>query len=569
MRMIFDYIKPYKWRLSLGIFFKFFGTILELMLPWILSYLVDTVILTEDINQILLWGVIMLVSSGFALLFNVIANRMAAKVSMMTTRRIRNDLFRKIMYTSSKQVDDITMPSLISRVTSDTYNVHQFVGMIQRMGIRAPILFFGGILITMTLDPMLTLMMCSVMPFVFAIVIFRAKTGMPMFRKLHGLNDRLVEVLREDIAGIRVIKALSKVDVEKERFAEANENYESYARKAMLRMAILRPSMDFLLNCGIILVILMGATRVFNGVTLPGKIIAFLIYVTQIVHAIMFVGRMISMYSRTSASGNRIDEILKLSEDIQVYSEDEYPSINTDAVVVFDDVSFSYNKKIDNLSNVSFKLKKGETLGILGATGSGKTTLAQLLLRLYDVDSGAIYIDGKDVRTYEKQELRRKFGVVWQNDFIMTDTLEQNMTFGRDVNMQELNTAIDTAQAREFVDDKGLDMPVKKAGANLSGGQKQRTLITRSLASAPEVLILDDASSALDYKTDAAFRKSFSENYKDTTNIIITQRISSIKHAEHVLVLDEGNVVAYGKMDDLLETCDIVKEIRESQMGVA
>ncbi|WP_404987618.1 ABC transporter ATP-binding protein [Clostridium culturomicium] len=566
MRQIFSYLKPYKWGMILGLIIKFTGTIVELALPWILSHMIDDIIPLKDINLVILWGVIMFICSVIAVTFNIIANRMASKVARNSTERIRNDLFAKMITLSENQVDQFTLPSLISRATSDTYNIHQIIGMMQRLGVRAPIILFGGIIITLTLDPVLTLVMLAVMPIIFGAIMYVSKVGVPMFTIVQKRTDDYIRVLREDVTGIRVIKALSKEKFEKNKFNEKAKAAIDEEKKAGMVMAVLNPIMSLCLNVGTVFVILAGAYRVNSGAIKPGTIIAFLTYVTLILNALLFISRLFTMYSKASSSARRITEVLNAPEELQVKHK---PEGDKGFAIQFKDVNFSYNHNEENVKNVNFSIKRGETLGIIGSTGAGKSTLIKLLMRFYDVDSGAIYIDGQDIRSIETKELREKFGVVFQNDFISTDTIYENIKFGRNLEKADVEAAADYAMARDFIEGKasGFETKVAVRGADLSGGQKQRMLIARALAAHPEILILDDSSSALDYKTDAALRKNLREHFQETTTIMIAQRISSIMQADHICVLEDGEIVGYGTHEELIESCDIYNEISKSQMG--
>lgn len=550
----------------LGLIIKFTGTIVELALPWILSHMIDDIIPLKDINLVILWGVIMFICSVIAVTFNIIANRMASKVARNSTERIRNDLFAKMITLSENQVDQFTLPSLISRATSDTYNIHQIIGMMQRLGVRAPIILFGGIIITLTLDPVLTLVMLAVMPIIFGAIMYVSKVGVPMFTIVQKRTDDYIRVLREDVTGIRVIKALSKEKFEKNKFNEKAKAAIDEEKKAGMVMAVLNPIMSLCLNVGTVFVILAGAYRVNSGAIKPGTIIAFLTYVTLILNALLFISRLFTMYSKASSSARRITEVLNAPEELQVKHK---PEGDKGFAIQFKDVNFSYNHNEENVKNVNFSIKRGETLGIIGSTGAGKSTLIKLLMRFYDVDSGAIYIDGQDIRSIETKELREKFGVVFQNDFISTDTIYENIKFGRNLEKADVEAAADYAMARDFIEGKasGFETKVAVRGADLSGGQKQRMLIARALAAHPEILILDDSSSALDYKTDAALRKNLREHFQETTTIMIAQRISSIMQADHICVLEDGEIVGYGTHEELIESCDIYNEISKSQMG--
>lgn len=567
MKGIFPYLKPYVPRMSVGVLTKFLGTVVELLIPWMLSYILDNIVPLKDTKRVLIWGLYMAICAVLALLMNIYANRVAASVARDTTRAIRHDLFKKISYLSCRQIDEFSIPSLESRLTTDTYNVNQVIGMMQRMGIRAPILLIGGICITMTMEPVLTLVMISVLPFITLVVWLVSRKGIPMYGYLQKGIDMMVRTVRESIAGIRVIKALSKVEQEKEHFAQVNAEVVRRESRAAIRMGITNPMMNLLLNIGLTLVILVGAYRVNEGSTQPGVIIAFLSYFTIILNAMLTVTRMFVMYSRASASAGRIQEVLETPEDMELTDE---PKKNEEEHIVFENVSFSYkNKSVKNIDNISFKLKKGETLGIIGATGSGKTTIINLLMRLYEKDAGSIRINGQEVSSIPPHELHTKFGVVFQNDVLFADTVRENIDFGRNLPQQRIEQAAVSAQAMEFIDTlpERFEHMVTARGTNLSGGQKQRVLLSRALAGNSEILILDDSSSALDYKTDSQLRSALREQYDGITTIVIAQRVSSILHADHILVLDEGKEIGYGTHEQLMESCAVYREISESQMG--
>lgn len=566
MRMLFKYLKPYVPRMTMGVFIKFFGTIMELMIPWILSYILDNVVPAKDRRMIFFWGIMMIACSLAAVVGNILANRVAASVARDTTRSVRHDLFKKISYLSCRQIDYFSIPTLESRLTTDTYNVNQVIGMMQRLGIRAPILLIGGICITMTMEPVLTLVMISVLPFITLVVWLVSRKGIPMYTYLQQGVDILVRTVRENISGIRVIKALSKTEEEKQHFADVNNEVVRRETRATIIMGITNPMMNLLLNVGLTLVIAVGAYRVNAGMTQPGTIIAFLSYFTIILNAMLSVTRMFVMYSRGSASAQRIYEVLNTEEDLQLTNEE---AVEEDDHIVFEDVCFSYKGKSDNLSHISFRLKKGETLGIIGPTGAGKTTIINLLMRLYEKKSGSIRIQGRPVGTIPPEELHTKFGVVFQNDVLFADTIHENIDFGRKLPEERIMQAAKCAQAMEFIDGlpEKMDHMVTARGTNLSGGQKQRVLLSRALAGDSEILILDDSSSALDYKTDSMLRQALRENYAGITTIVIAQRVSSILHADHILVLEEGKEIGYGTHEELMESCELYREISESQMG--
>lgn len=573
-KIISIYLKPYYGRMGIGFAIKFIGSVMDLCIPWVLAYVIDNVIPVGSLKQIYLWGGVMVFCSLLAVAFNIIANRMASRVASEATQIIRHDLFARTMYLSDRQTDSFTKPSLISRLTTDTYNVNQMIGRIQRLGVRAPILLVGGIIFTMALDPVLASVLLLVMPILAFVMTAVSRKGMPLYRKLQEAADKFVCLVREDIAGIRVIKALSKMDYEKNKFDGVNQMVITCERNAEQTMAVLNPAMNMLLNLGLVGVILAGAYRVNAGTSEVGKILAFMTYFTIILNAMMSISRMFVIINKAVASGARIQQVLDCEDDMVTVTEDmKAASVNeTEAGnkgIVFDRVTFSYNKTEANLKNLSFSVKKGEMLGVIGATGSGKTTLAALLMRLVDVDEGRILIDGRDVRSFEKRELREKFGVVFQNDTIFEDSIFENVRMGRKLNEEDIEKALVYAQADEFTREKeqseGAMLDIK--GANLSGGQKQRILIARALAAHPDFLVLDDSSSALDYRTDSRLRRQLKEHFRDTTTIMIAQRISSVMHADHILVLEDGEMIGYGTHEDLMESCEIYQEISRSQTG--
>ena len=567
MKLILRYLKPLAGTMAFGLSVKVFATLMELSLPYILSYILDSVVPIGQVAPILIWGGAMVFAALMAMLGNVIANRNAAKVAKIAARQIRHDLFDATMHLSSRQVDAFTVPSLESRLTSDTYNVHHFIGMMQRVGIRAPILLIGGICITLFLDWRLSLILLAVLPLIGVSVFFITMRGLPLYRKNQQAVDGMVRVVREDCQGVRVIKALSKEDFEARRFDAANGKLVTAERRAGVTMAASQPVMNFFLNLGLVAVIVCGAYFVNGGLSKPGRIIAFIQYFTLMSTAMTTVTRIFVQYTKSLASANRIGEVLSAADHHRTSAE---PPRTGEPYLVFDNVSFSYNGKKDNLSHISFTLPKGGTLGIIGATGSGKTTLLQLLMRFYDADSGSIYIGGRNLYSYPEEELRALFGVAMQNDFVSADTVEENIRFGRKISDEAVRRAAELAQASEFIEafEDGYSHGLTAKGTNVSGGQKQRILVARALAGNPDILVFDDTSSALDYKTDAALRRAIREHTHATT-VVVAQRVSSVRSADLILVLEHGRIIGSGTHDELMEHCPVYREISESQMGGA
>ena len=492
---------------------------------------------------------------------------MAAKSSGKITEQIRHDLFSKITYLSAKQLDGFTVPSAVSRLTTDTYNLNQMFARMQRIGVRGPILLVGGIIITLTMDLGLTFVLVATLPVIAALVYFVTKKSVPLYTKQQGILDRMVRVVQENITGARVIRALSKTEYEKTRFQRVNNELADMEQHVGTVMATTNPGSTLILNLGLTLVVLVGAFRMNVGQTTPGVIIAFLNYFTIILNAMLGITRIFIMCSKGEASAKRVAEVLKAPEDLVIHQKNKKSG---SAHIAFENVCFSYEKIKNNLENISFSLEHGQILGIIGATGSGKSTIINLLMRFYDVDNGKILLDGEDIRTIPTEKLREKFGVVFQNDFLFADTIGENIRYFRNISDKQVEFAAENAQAQDFIHSvNGMDYMISARGNNLSGGQKQRILIARALAANPEILILDDASSALDYRTDAALRKALHQHFSKTTSIIIAQRISSIQGADHILVLDHGKAIGYGTHAELTATCPVYQEIALSQMGTS
>ena len=571
MRLIFRYLRPLRRSMAFGLTVKMLATLLELALPYILSYILDSVVPLGQITPILVWGVAMVLCALGAYIGNVVANRNAAKVARDASERIRHDLFHATMHLSSRETDRYTIPSLESRLTSDTYNVHHFIGMMQRIGVRAPILLLGGMAITLVLDWRLALIMLAVLPMLGVSVYFITKRGLPLYANTQRAVDGMVRVVREDCQGVRVIKALSREEYEQRRFDAANKNLVANERKAGVTMALSQPLMSLFLNLGLVGVILLGAFLVNGGLSQPGRIIAFIQYFTLMSTAMTVITRIFVQTTKSSASANRIGEVLETYAAHKARNGAGLPEEpNEAAFLEFCDVSFSYNGKRNDLSHVSFTLPRGGTLGVIGATGAGKSTLIRLLMGFYDVSEGDIRIGGRSVRDYDEQALHALFGTVWQNDFIGADTVAENIRFGRELSDEAVHRAAELAQAAEFIEafPDGYDHALTAKGTNLSGGQRQRVLIARALAGDPEILVLDDASSALDYRTDAALRRAIREQTHATT-VVVAQRVSSVMHADLILVLDHGAVIGAGRHEELLQSCPAYQEISDSQMGGA
>ena len=555
--------------MGVGLLIKFIGTVAELFMPSLLSYMIDDIAPTRDVGMMFIFGGIMILSAFIMLICNVVANRMASKVASRITEQLRHDSFEKTLNLSCEQMDRITAPTLVSRLTSDTYNVNQMLISVQRIGVRAPILVVGGVIVTFFLDRALTSVLLAIMPVVFVIIFLISRRGIRLYTKVQESTDRLVLGMQEYLNGVRVIKALSKTEYETEKFGRINEELMQSDVKAGKNNALSGPILQLFLNYGLTAVIILGAVLVSRGASQPGSIIAFLSYFTIILNALMMVNRVFMQLSKGLASVNRINSLLAENTEKNFPEKENTNTEYSEYKIRFDNVSFSYLKVKNNVENISFALRPGESLGIIGATGSGKTTVVSLLLRFYNPDSGKILIDGRDIGEIPPEELYAKIGVAMQSDFLMADTIRENIAFGRELTDDELLFAAKNAMAAEFIMAKtdGLMEQLNVKGANVSGGQKQRILISRALAGKPEILILDDSSGGLDYKTDALLRQNLAENYADATRVVVAQRVSSIKNSTYIMVLDEGNVIGFGDHDQLMENCPEYRHIADTQMG--
>ena len=587
MQLIVRYIKKYKVLFLTGLGLKLLAAIAELLIPYVLEYIIDTVAPKGEIRLVLFWGALMIFLALSVRFINVTANRIAIRQSKLSTYDIRREFFLKTLALSGNQFDDFTLPSLTSRMTSDSYNVQNFLRALQTMGVRAPIMLFGGILITLVMDRGLAMILCVLAPIMVLLIVTISRKGIPLYDKVQNRLDDVVRIMRENITGIRVVKSLSKEEYEENRYGKANSDLTSDDLKAGVIMALPGPLLTLILNIGLTLVVIIGARRVNAGISKPGVILAFLTYFNMILMGVMGLNRIFILLSKATASADRISAVINSGEELNVIPKKDAAKTESGAFIVFDDVSFRYGADSEagqdddpgdrfagesrrmSLSNISFEIRKGGSLGIIGATGSGKTTIVNLLMRFYDPTSGHVFIGGKDVRTYKNDELHSKFGVVFQNDVIFADSISGNIIFGRDVDETGVKSAARDACAAEFIEEyeDAYDHPAEIRGSNFSGGQKQRILIARALAAKPEILILDDASSALDYKTDASLRKAIAENHEGSTTIVIAQRISSIMNLDEILFLDEGEVLGLGTHEQLMKNCPKYLDIFNTQMG--
>ena len=581
MKLLARELRRYRAVVAAAIFVKLLATMFELLLPYIFEHIIDDIVPLGHMKAVIGWGALMFAAALICRQLNVKANRMAVDNAHKISFSIRQELFAKTVNLSGSQFDFYTLPSLISRMTSDSYNVQNAVQRFQTLFVRAPIMLFGGLLVALIMDWHLAMILVVMLPFLLGIILLVSSRGIPMFARVQDRLDTVVRIMREDITGIRVVKALSKESHERTRFEEANRAMTRQDIAASTVMVIPGPFMQLCLNIGLTLVVLLGAQRVNAGAMKPGVILAFLTYFNMITMGVMGVNRIFMTLSRAGASADRIDAVLGADTDQRVLPPEEAAAPRGEGFIRFENVGFRYGEgegesadfagetREKALDAISFSLEKGKSLGIIGPTGCGKTTIINLLMRFYDATEGAVFVDGRDVRSYDKDTLRRKFGAVFQNDMIFRDSLRENINFGRDLDDEAIRQAVEDAMAAEFVDalDDGLSHAAAIKGANLSGGQKQRILVARALAADPEILVLDDSSSALDYKTDAQMRRAILARHPDATLIMIAQRVSSVMGMDMILVLDNGRCIGCGTHEELLKTCGAYREIYQIQMG--
>ncbi len=566
MRTFFRFLKPHAWWVVLCVALKILGAFAELAMPRVLAGIIDDAVPRGDMNDVITYGVVMIILAFLTLIFNLFGNRISGVTSGKIAYDIRAALFEKTLYIDSSSADKFGTASLTSRLTSDTYNVTHFFTRLQRVGLKGPIMLLGGIVMTLTIDYRLALVLMLILPFVVIAVYTISRKSVPIYNEEQKILDKMVRQVDETSRGIRVIKALSKSDYEADRFSHTSKELHDKEIEAGRLMSLTKPITDLLLNLGFCLVIFVGfILSEKSGYSASGALLAFMTYFTLILNSTVLMTRIFVQMSKSVASVSRIEEVLSADFDTYI-SENNLEPLENAPYILFENVNFSYGKKSNTLTDISFSLGRGETLGIIGATGSGKSTIINLLLGLYKPDSGKIMIDGVPISNIPTEKLRRMFGVAFQNDFVFSGTIRENVEFFRD---GDIDSALEIAQA-EFVKhlEDGVEHRVTSRATNLSGGQRQRILVARALFGNPEILILDDASSALDYKTDKSMRRAIEEDVKSTT-FIVAQRISSVMRADTILLLDDGKILAKGSHEELMTTSPLYREIAEIQMGKA
>ena len=566
MFRIFGYLKYYKKEAILGPLCKLIEAIFELIVPLVMANIIDIGIANGDKRYVFSHGLLMVLLGVSGLLFAIVCQYFASKASQGVGTRLRNDMFKHIGELSYTEIDKIGTPSLITRITNDINQVQVAVAMLIRLVVRAPFLIIGSIVLSMMIDIKLSLVFLIAAPLVAIALYFIMTRSSKLYRIIQKKLDKISLITRENLSGVRVIRAFSKQKDQEERFDNANDDFLKSSIRVGKISALLNPITSTIINFGIIAIIWFGGSQVDSGSLMQGHIIAFVNYMTQILLALIVVANLVILFTKSSASAARINEVFDLIPSIKQGSIDKVTDINKSTPKIeFKDVTFCYSGSSEpSLSNISIKIYPGETIGIIGGTGSGKSTFVNLIPRFYDVTQGEVLVDGINVKDYKFKTLRNKIGMVPQKAVLFSGTIMDNMRWGKEnATLDEIKRAINIAQASDFIENspEKYDTLIMQAGKNLSGGQKQRLTIARALVSNPEILILDDSASALDYATDAALRQALKYNTKNMTVIMVSQRATSIKHANKIIVLDDGIAVGIGTHDELLKTCEIYRDI--------
>ncbi|QUL52552.1 ABC transporter ATP-binding protein [Paenibacillus tritici] len=573
MHKIAVFLKPYKKEVTIGPIFKLLEAILELLLPTIVALIINNGIGKQDSAYVYRMGSLMVLMAFLGFGCSMVCQYYAARASQGFGTSLRNTMFKHISSLSYAELDIIGTPSLINRITNDVNQLQVAVAMLIRLVIRAPFICIGAIIMAMILDFRLSLILIAATPVFGVILYFIITRSSPMYRKYQGKLDRLALVLSENLSGIRVIRAFAESRREKQRFNEASEDLTQTAIRVGRISAWLGPMTTLVVNTAIIAILWVGGIHIEAGGLSQGEIIAFINYVTQILLALIVVSNLVILFTKASSSANRINEVLAMTASVAEVPADA-PAVKRDdaaPVISFRNVSFGYNTTGERaLENISVDIQRGRTVGLIGSTGSGKTTFVNLIPRFYDAVEGEIRVEGVNVRDYRLEQLRSRIGIVPQKAVLFTGTIADNIRWGMaSATRDEMMSAAAVAQAEEFITrlPEGLDTLVARGGHNLSGGQKQRLTIARAVVGRPPILILDDSSSALDFATDAALRRALNENSGEMTVLLVSQRVSTVKQADQIIVFDEGRIAGIGSHRELLESCAVYQEICMSQLS--
>lgn len=549
--------------------FKFLEACFELTVPVIMAHIIDTGIAGSDREYILKMCGVLVLMGILGLCSALTAQFFAARAAYGFGTAVRRDMFKKINSLSMSQLDKFGTSSLITRITGDINRAESGVNMFLRLFLRSPFIVIGAMAAALMLDARVAVVFLVAVPVMGLLIYILMHISVPFYKKAQTSLDRVSQITRENLTGVRVIRAFSRQGAEIESFSDANAELMSINEKVGSISALMNPLTYIVVNLAVIAVLWVGGIRVNIGGMQQGEVVAMVNYLTQILVAMLVLAQLIVTLTKAMASGTRIAEVLELQPDMTDDAADAAVADSSDTVLEFDNVSFEYSgSKEDALSGISFKLKRGQNIGIIGGTGSGKSTLVNLIPRFYDATSGSVKIDGTDVKNMSFKQLRGKIGYVPQKASLLTGTIRENMRWrNENADDNEIINALKTAQAYDFIFEKdGLDTSVSQEGKNFSGGQRQRLTIARALVSDPEILILDDSSSALDLMTEARFRRALSKANPNMTQVIVSQRISTIRDADLILVLDDGSAVGMGTHKELLESCEIYREICATQI---
>ncbi|MCD4945256.1 multidrug efflux ABC transporter subunit EfrA [Enterococcus faecalis] len=570
MKLMWRYTMRYK-KLLFADFICVFGFILiELGLPTILARMIDKGIIPRDMDYIYQQGIWMVVITIIGVAMNILLGYFGARITTNIVRDIRDDLFEKIQTFSHSEYESIGVSSLITRTTNDAYQIMLFMGNILRLGFMTPVMFIASLYMVMRTSPSLGMYVLGALPFLMLAVVGIARLSEPLSKKQQKNLDGINGILRENLSGLRVIRAFVNEKFEESRFNKVNETYTKSSKSLFRLMAAAQPGFFFLFNIVMVLIIWSGTVQISHGDLEVGNLIAFIEYIFHALFSFMLFASVFMMYPRAAVSASRIQEALDMEPAIR--EEEGLTETATKGYLEFKNVTFAYPGHAESpvIRNVSFKASPGETVAFIGSTGSGKSTLIQLIPRFYDVSEGEILIDGVNVKEYKLSALRNKIGYIPQKALLFTGTIADNLRYGKeDATLEEMERAIDIAQATEFVSQKpqGYDEPLSEGGTNFSGGQKQRLAIARAIIRNPEIYIFDDSFSALDYQTDANLRARLKKETTESTVLIVAQRVGTIMHADRIVVLNEGDVVGIGTHRELLETCPIYYDIAASQLS--
>ena len=569
MKSYGKYIKKH-WRLFVtGVFFLGLETTADLMQPMLMARIVDRGVAQEDLNVVFHLGGLMLGVTLFGALAACTRNVLASRVSQDFGTELRGDLFRKIQKLSFSDIDGFNRASLITRITNDVTQVQNFVNGMMRIFVKAPLMSIGSIIMAMQLNLSLSWVLAFVVPVVAMIIFLNMRLSYPIFNRMQRALDRLNSGMREYLSGVRVVKAFNRFDFEVEKFQEQNRDLAGISIRAMRLSALMNPAVTFVINMGMLAILWLGGQLVDSGQMAMGEVIAFTNYMTQILTSLMMTSMVFNMFVRAKASAERISDVLEAPDDKNA-SMRGTSSEKLEGSLTFSDVSFAYGEGEAVLKNISFSIKKGQRIGILGATGSGKSTLIHLINKFYDPSFGFIHIGGVDIRNIPAGVVRDHIAMVPQKSVLFTGTILENIKWGKpDAAFEEVLEVAKIAQIHDFIQSlpAGYDSPVGKGGVNFSGGQRQRLAIARALIKQPEILILDDSTSAVDARTEASLKESLRSLPKEMTCLMIAQKISSVADADRIILLEDGEIAAMGNHGELLQSSDIYREIVESQLG--